>query len=92
MDTTVVSRPDSSLRVTREQTLRRYWYPVARTDGVRDSPVARTLLGVGLVLWRAGEPGPGGGGPVPAPRRPAVAGLDGRLHAGLPVPRLAVRR
>ncbi len=35
--------------------MRRYWYPVARADAVDGHPVARTLLGVGLVLWRAGD-------------------------------------
>jgi phenylpropionate dioxygenase-like ring-hydroxylating dioxygenase large terminal subunit len=47
------------LKVTVEPELRRYWYPVARSDAVSDSPVARRLLGVDLVLWRlpAGDVG-----------------------------------
>ncbi len=44
------------LRVTEEPALRRYWYPLARADAVAAEPVARTLLGVEVVLWR---PGPG---------------------------------
>jgi len=34
--------------------LRRYWYPVARADEIRDTPVAAELLGERLVLWRDG--------------------------------------
>jgi phenylpropionate dioxygenase-like ring-hydroxylating dioxygenase large terminal subunit len=40
------------LRVTDEPALRDYWYPVAQATDVLDSPVARRLLGVDLVLWR----------------------------------------
>lgn len=50
------AEPDRSgpLRVTAEPRLRAFWYPVATVDAVTDRPVARTLLGVELVLWRAG--------------------------------------
>lgn len=42
------------LHMTDHQVLRHYWYPVARADAVTgDKPVARTLLGTPLVLWRA---------------------------------------
>lgn len=34
--------------------LRRYWYPVALSDEVTDSPFAARLLGEELVLWRSG--------------------------------------
>jgi len=51
---TISARRYQPLRLTEEPALRRYWYPVARADAVAGDPVARTLLGVGLVLWRAG--------------------------------------
>lgn len=35
---------------------KRFWYPVAFVDEIDSTPVARTLLGVPLVLWR---PAPG---------------------------------
>jgi phenylpropionate dioxygenase-like ring-hydroxylating dioxygenase large terminal subunit len=40
------------LRLTDEPRLRRYWYPIAGVDAAADKPIARTLLGVDLVLWR----------------------------------------
>lgn len=44
-----------ALHVTEEPTLRRFWYPIARSDAVASEPVARTLLGTDLVLWRVGD-------------------------------------
>jgi len=42
----------------RNTVLRRYWYAVATEDDIRDGPVARTLLGERIVVFRArdGEP------------------------------------
>ena len=34
--------------------LRRFWHPVAEASQVRGEPVAVTLLGEGLVLFRSG--------------------------------------
>ena len=48
--------------VLSEQPLfRRFWYAVCFADAVQEDPVARTLLGTELVLWR-----PRPGGPVSA--------------------------
>ena len=35
--------------------LRDYWFPVARTEEVADKPVAATLLGEGIVLYRTSK-------------------------------------
>lgn len=40
---------------TQHNSLRRFWYPVARAVDVTDSPLAVTILGEPLALWRTGE-------------------------------------
>lgn len=51
--------------------LSQYWYPVARSDEVKDKPLAATLLDVPLVVYRAGD-------------KPVVA-RDLCLHRGTPL-------
>jgi phenylpropionate dioxygenase-like ring-hydroxylating dioxygenase large terminal subunit len=47
----------TTLNYCEEPILRRFWYPVAMSAAVTDAPLARTLLGTALVVWRpaAGE-------------------------------------
>ena len=39
--------------MTQTPALRRYWYPVAFERALDDGPVARTLLGESIVVWRS---------------------------------------
>ncbi|MGE0879393.1 MAG: Rieske 2Fe-2S domain-containing protein [Acidimicrobiia bacterium] len=39
--------------MTKTPALRRYWYPVAFDRALDDGPVARTLLGESIVVWRS---------------------------------------
>lgn len=46
----------SSEHILDNPAFRHYWYPVARADALTDGPIARSLLGVDLVIW---SPAPG---------------------------------
>lgn len=44
--------------VTRQPLLRRFWYPVAPTHALADTPMPFTLLGEDIVLWRTADGSP----------------------------------
>jgi phenylpropionate dioxygenase-like ring-hydroxylating dioxygenase large terminal subunit len=50
--------PPSHLVLSEHPVFRRFWYAVAFASAVTDRPVARQVLGTGLVLWRATPDGP----------------------------------
>ena len=39
--------------VTKQPVLRKFWYPVVRASTLLDRPMAFTLLGENIVLWKA---------------------------------------
>lgn len=43
-----------AVKTVRLEALRPYWYPVARSDELADAPIAATLLGERIALYRAG--------------------------------------
>lgn len=43
------------MELLHEPVWRQFWYPVAFTEDLGDAPVARTLLGIRLVLWLGPE-------------------------------------
>ena len=82
------ARPGGDLR----RALRHQWFPVARAVDL-DRPVEATLLGERLVVFRtaSGRAARAAARAAP-PRRQPGQGRGARRRAGLPVPRLAVRR
>lgn len=72
MPLAVRSNPDLVLD---DPSFRHYWFPLARADALADGPVARSLLGVELVLWSV-APGIVSAAPDRCPHR------DARLSTG----------
>ena len=58
--------------------LRGLWYPVLASWEVQSAPVGITRPGEQIVVWRNKDGGAGAGGPLPAPRRAPVDGLEPR--------------
>ena len=67
--------------------LRNYWYVAGWSSEVSEKPLARTLLGESVVLFRTPDGTERAHRPVCAPAHAAVQRTDGRRHARVRLPR-----